>query len=162
MIWGTIIMGVTGLMIWFKMDVTRFLPRWAVEVATTIHYYEGDPGYWPSWSGTFTTSFLTLTCIRSTGLAGTAKCPGIGRKRSTRWRNRHQVRWKGLRARENSRKTIRLPSRCTARPAESTNLECKKTSGCAASKRSAKSNKRARIGQELARQIGPKHSLLPS
>jgi formate dehydrogenase gamma subunit len=39
-IWGTIIMGVTGLMIWFKLDVTRFLPRWAVDVATTIHYYE--------------------------------------------------------------------------------------------------------------------------
>ncbi|MGH7971478.1 MAG: cytochrome b/b6 domain-containing protein, partial [Limisphaerales bacterium] len=39
-IWGTIIMGVTGLMIWFKMDVTWFLPRWAVDVALTIHYYE--------------------------------------------------------------------------------------------------------------------------
>lgn len=39
-IWGTIIMGATGLMIWFKMDVTRFLPRWAVDVALTIHYYE--------------------------------------------------------------------------------------------------------------------------
>lgn len=39
-VWGTIIMGVTGLMIWFKMDVTRFVPRWAVDVATTIHYYE--------------------------------------------------------------------------------------------------------------------------
>ena len=39
-VWGTIIMGVTGLMIWFKMDVTRFLPRWAVDVCTTIHYYE--------------------------------------------------------------------------------------------------------------------------
>lgn len=39
-IWGTIIMGVTGLMIWFKMEVTQFLPRWAVDVAVTIHYYE--------------------------------------------------------------------------------------------------------------------------
>jgi formate dehydrogenase gamma subunit len=39
-IWGTVIMGVTGLMIWFKMDVTRFLPRWAVDVGLTIHYYE--------------------------------------------------------------------------------------------------------------------------
>jgi formate dehydrogenase gamma subunit len=39
-IWGTIIMGVTGLVIWFKMDVTKFLPRWAVDVAVTIHYYE--------------------------------------------------------------------------------------------------------------------------
>jgi formate dehydrogenase gamma subunit len=39
-IWGTLIMGVTGLMIWFKMDVTQYLPRWAVDVALTIHYYE--------------------------------------------------------------------------------------------------------------------------
>jgi formate dehydrogenase gamma subunit len=39
-IWGTIVMGVSGLIIWFKMDVTRFLPRWAVDVAITIHYYE--------------------------------------------------------------------------------------------------------------------------
>jgi formate dehydrogenase gamma subunit len=39
-VWGTIIMGVTGLMIWFKFDVTRFLPRWAVDIALTIHYYE--------------------------------------------------------------------------------------------------------------------------
>jgi len=39
-LWGTLIMGVTGLMIWLKIDVTRWLPRWAVEVATTVHYYE--------------------------------------------------------------------------------------------------------------------------
>ncbi|MEI2726365.1 MAG: cytochrome b/b6 domain-containing protein [Verrucomicrobiota bacterium] len=39
-VWGTILMGVTGLMIWFKMDVTHWLPRWMVDVALTIHYYE--------------------------------------------------------------------------------------------------------------------------
>jgi formate dehydrogenase gamma subunit len=39
-VWGTIIMGVTGLAIWLKVDVTQFLPRWVVDVATTIHYYE--------------------------------------------------------------------------------------------------------------------------
>ena len=39
-VWGTIIMGVSGLMIWFKMDVTLWLPRWMVDVALTIHYYE--------------------------------------------------------------------------------------------------------------------------
>ena len=39
-LWGTAIMGVTGLMIWFPVEATRFLPRWAIEVATTIHYYE--------------------------------------------------------------------------------------------------------------------------
>ena len=39
-VWGTLIMGATGLAIWLKIDVTRFLPRWVVTVATTIHYYE--------------------------------------------------------------------------------------------------------------------------
>ena len=39
-VWGTIIMGATGLAIWFKMEVTHFLPRWLVDVALTIHYYE--------------------------------------------------------------------------------------------------------------------------
>jgi len=39
-IWGTIIMGITGLAIWFKMEITHWVPRWVVEVATTIHYYE--------------------------------------------------------------------------------------------------------------------------
>jgi cytochrome b subunit of formate dehydrogenase len=39
-VWGTMIMGATGLAIWFKIDVTQHLPRWVVTVATTIHYYE--------------------------------------------------------------------------------------------------------------------------
>jgi formate dehydrogenase gamma subunit len=39
-VWGTAIMGATGLAIWFKINVTQFLPRWVVAVATTIHYYE--------------------------------------------------------------------------------------------------------------------------
>ncbi|MEN9974299.1 MAG: hypothetical protein RLZZ282_305 [Verrucomicrobiota bacterium] len=39
-VWGSIVMGVTGLAIWFKIDVTHWLPRWIVEVAITIHYYE--------------------------------------------------------------------------------------------------------------------------
>jgi formate dehydrogenase gamma subunit len=39
-VWGTVIMGVTGLLVWFKMDVTHWLPRWMVDVALTIHYYE--------------------------------------------------------------------------------------------------------------------------
>lgn len=40
MIWGTIVMAVTGLMLWFTVTVTWFLPRWWVEVALTIHLYE--------------------------------------------------------------------------------------------------------------------------
>jgi cytochrome b subunit of formate dehydrogenase len=39
-VWGTVIMGVTGFMIWFPVATSHLLPRWAVDVATTIHYYE--------------------------------------------------------------------------------------------------------------------------
>ena len=39
-VWGTIIMGLTGLMIWFKLGVFGFLPRWWLEIALAIHFYE--------------------------------------------------------------------------------------------------------------------------
>jgi formate dehydrogenase gamma subunit len=39
-LWGTCIMGVTGLMIWLKIGVTQWLPRWVIDVAVTVHYYE--------------------------------------------------------------------------------------------------------------------------
>jgi cytochrome b subunit of formate dehydrogenase len=39
-VWGTLVMGATGLAIWFKIDVTQWFPRWVIEVAVTIHYYE--------------------------------------------------------------------------------------------------------------------------
>lgn len=40
LVWGTIVMAVTGFMAWFSVATTSFLPRWVVEVAITIHYYE--------------------------------------------------------------------------------------------------------------------------
>ena len=39
-IWGTIIMGLTGLMIWFKIGIFGFLPRWWIDIALAIHFYE--------------------------------------------------------------------------------------------------------------------------
>ena len=39
-VWGTIIMGLTGLMIWFKLGVFRFLPRWWLDIALAVHFYE--------------------------------------------------------------------------------------------------------------------------
>lgn len=39
-VWGTLIMGLTGLMIWFKLGVFRFLPRWAIDIALAVHFYE--------------------------------------------------------------------------------------------------------------------------
>ncbi len=39
-VWGTIIMGLTGLMIWFKIAVFSFLERWWIDVALAVHFYE--------------------------------------------------------------------------------------------------------------------------
>jgi cytochrome b subunit of formate dehydrogenase len=39
-IWGTMIMGLTGLMIWFKLGVFGFLPRWWLDIALAVHFYE--------------------------------------------------------------------------------------------------------------------------
>lgn len=39
-VWGTLLMGITGLMLWFEVEVVRLLPRWSVDIATAIHFYE--------------------------------------------------------------------------------------------------------------------------
>ena len=39
-VWGTIIMGLTGLMIWFKLGLFRPLARWWIDIALSIHFYE--------------------------------------------------------------------------------------------------------------------------
>ena len=39
-VWGTILMGLTGLMMWFEVEVVRLVPRWSVDIATAIHFYE--------------------------------------------------------------------------------------------------------------------------
>lgn len=38
--WGSLIMGLTGLVIWFKIPVTQHMPRWVIDIATSIHLYE--------------------------------------------------------------------------------------------------------------------------
>ena len=40
LIWGTILMAVTGLVLWFPVQATRFLPSIVVTAAQTVHYYE--------------------------------------------------------------------------------------------------------------------------
>jgi formate dehydrogenase gamma subunit len=39
-VWGTIIMGLTGMMVWFKIEWFGFLPRWIIDIALAIHFYE--------------------------------------------------------------------------------------------------------------------------
>jgi cytochrome b subunit of formate dehydrogenase len=40
LVWGTGLMGITGVIIWAKVWVGNLLARWWVDVATAIHYYE--------------------------------------------------------------------------------------------------------------------------
>jgi len=40
LVWGMIVMGVTGLMLWAKVIVGNHLPRWWLDVATAVHFYE--------------------------------------------------------------------------------------------------------------------------
>ena len=40
LIWGTMAMIVTGLILWFPAQLSPLLPRWAVTAAQTIHLYE--------------------------------------------------------------------------------------------------------------------------
>jgi cytochrome b subunit of formate dehydrogenase len=39
-LWGTVLMTVTGLLLWFENLTLRTLPAWVPEVATAIHFYE--------------------------------------------------------------------------------------------------------------------------
>jgi len=40
LVWGTVLMAVTGLMMWANVWVGDLLARWWVDVATSIHFYE--------------------------------------------------------------------------------------------------------------------------
>jgi cytochrome b subunit of formate dehydrogenase len=40
LVWGTALMGLSGVIIWAKVWVGNLLARWWVDVATAIHYYE--------------------------------------------------------------------------------------------------------------------------
>jgi cytochrome b subunit of formate dehydrogenase len=40
LIWGTIVMAATGFLLWFENPALRVLPKWVLDLATVIHYYE--------------------------------------------------------------------------------------------------------------------------
>jgi cytochrome b subunit of formate dehydrogenase len=40
LVWGTALMGLTGIMLWAKVWVGDHLARWWVDIATAVHFYE--------------------------------------------------------------------------------------------------------------------------
>ena len=39
-VWGMLLMGTTGLAIWWKVPVTQFVPRWVIDASITVHFFE--------------------------------------------------------------------------------------------------------------------------
>ncbi len=40
LVWGVIIMAITGAILWFPKTLPQFIPSWIINVARVIHYYE--------------------------------------------------------------------------------------------------------------------------
>ena len=40
LVWGTFLMGVTGLVLWFPELISRWIPRWWLDIAAALHFYE--------------------------------------------------------------------------------------------------------------------------
>lgn len=40
LVWGLVVMASTGIMLWAKVAVGNLLPRWWLDVATAVHFYE--------------------------------------------------------------------------------------------------------------------------
>jgi cytochrome b subunit of formate dehydrogenase len=38
--WGTMVMATTGLLLWFNNLALRYFPKWVLDTATAVHYYE--------------------------------------------------------------------------------------------------------------------------
>jgi formate dehydrogenase gamma subunit len=38
--WGTLVMTVSGLLLWFNNFTLRYFPKWVSDAATAVHYYE--------------------------------------------------------------------------------------------------------------------------
>jgi cytochrome b subunit of formate dehydrogenase len=40
LVWGTVVMTVTGVALWFENQVLQVVNKWVLDLATIIHYYE--------------------------------------------------------------------------------------------------------------------------
>jgi cytochrome b subunit of formate dehydrogenase len=40
LVWGTVVMTATGCLLWFENQSLQWLPKWGIDLATLVHYYE--------------------------------------------------------------------------------------------------------------------------
>lgn len=100
LVWGTMVMGVTGLMLWFEVQVSSWLglPRWWVDVALLIHYYE---------------AILATLAIIIWHLYAVIFDPDVypinwawydGKMREGQFRHEHELEWEKMQKEENQKK----------------------------------------------------------
>ena len=99
LVWGTALMGLTGVMLWAKVWVGNLLARWWVDVATAVHFYEAilatlaivvwhfyqvffDPDVYPMnwawWDGKMPVEHYRRRARPGHGSAGRQRCPILG------------------------------------------------------------------------------------
>ena len=40
LLWGTVIMAISGFLLWFNNFTLRYFPKWVIDAATAVHFYE--------------------------------------------------------------------------------------------------------------------------
>jgi cytochrome b subunit of formate dehydrogenase len=40
LVWGTVVMVLTGLILWFPAFATQYMPAWVIRVSEVVHFYE--------------------------------------------------------------------------------------------------------------------------
>jgi cytochrome b subunit of formate dehydrogenase len=94
LVWGTVIMAVTGVVLWAEETALRLMPKWGLDVAVVIHYYE---------------AWLATLAIVVWHLYFTLFRPGnrtqrwtwlTGRLSIEEWREEHPAEYESVRERE--------------------------------------------------------------
>ena len=123
LVWGYFLMGITGLMAWFQVWVSHWLPRWSVDVALAVHFYEAvlatlaivvwhlyqviyDPDVyplnWAFWDGKMPEELYheehpldALREMEEHGVSTDASAPGDGSGAADRHQREVEAKWKG-------------------------------------------------------------------
>ena len=40
LLWGTVVMAISGFLLWFNNFTLRYFPKWVIDAATAVHFYE--------------------------------------------------------------------------------------------------------------------------
>jgi cytochrome b subunit of formate dehydrogenase len=101
LVWGTLVMTVTGVVLWFENQALQWLDKWVLDLATIVHYYE---------------AWLAFLAIMVWHVYQTVLNPDVypmnwtwitGRIPDEQLRHEHGAEWERLRAEEAAERAAR-------------------------------------------------------